>query len=103
MVVIVVMIVMWTCHVDVVHTRILQAVFVLGTFTSMPEHPSVSKIVISSFGLILLPGIFLRSRRPFVEFVGLSTSPQSVQNIPSYFRLALFEGIARCSGFLRNL
>ena len=25
MVVIVVMIVMWTCHVDVVHTRILQA------------------------------------------------------------------------------
>ena len=27
MVVIVVMIVMWTCHVDVVHTRILQALF----------------------------------------------------------------------------
>ena len=49
----------------------------------MPEHPSLSKISVSSIGKIMLPVLILRRVRPPVKLVGLSTSPQGVQSIPT--------------------
>ena len=64
----------------------------------MPEHASVSEILISLTGPILLPRFILRSiyASSFGNF-GLSTSPQSC------FLMALCEGTAQFSGLLRNL
>ena len=44
---------------------------------------------ISSVGPILVPGMVLQSKRPPVELVGLSTSPQGVQSIPELFLAGL--------------
>ena len=55
---------------------------VLRTFASMPEHPSVSNILMSLTGPRLLPSRILRSMRTPWECVGLSTSPRKIHNLP---------------------
>ena len=70
------------------HTNVSE-LFVLGTFTSMPEHPSLSKIVLSLIWPILLPRFVLRSTRPLIKLVGLSNSSQRVQSFPVLFLAGL--------------
>ena len=55
------------------------------TFTSVADHPSVSKKLISLIGPSMLPATLLRSKHPPLEFVGLSTSPEGVQNFSELF------------------
>ena len=64
----------------------------LGTFTSMPEHPAMSSIGPNS----PFETDSSKSTRPLVKLVGLSTSPQGVQ-FQNCFWLPDF------SGFLCNL
>ena len=58
--------------------------FELHSCTRSPK-PTVSKILMSLTGPILLPGCILESMQPPLECVGLSTSPRGIHNLPKLF------------------
>ena len=79
----------WTSFVYAFTQTNISGFSILGTFTSVPEHPSVSKILISLMGPTLLSGFIPRRMRPALECVGLSSPPQGVQSIPELFPAGL--------------
>ena len=93
----------WTSSVHAFTQTNIAKFSVLGTFTSMPEHPSVSKILTSALAQCCFWDWFFGVDVYTWNWWVCQLLRKVCWALQRGFWLALFEGIARFSSFLRNL
>ena len=89
----------WTSSLRAITQINISRLSVLGTLTSLPEHPSMSKILAQ----FCIRDLFFGVDVPLSHWLVCQLLREVCRAFQNCFWLALFEGIVRSSGFLRNL